>query len=510
MKKIVCFLLMSMILLLTACAERTSTVEAGVPVNAAEASASTEKSVNPIDTTQNQNSSGSQITINTPMTVSDNLIPYGETTAYLRLKMISGRYYEDWNPGAYMGPIWEGRFILELSDNYGKTLTQTDLSQYFPEPLTFTRFFKLEFDDYNNDGNMDFTLGQYASSNGGIYKLFTLKPDGRVEELVVKDKPEIFISDSPKNYSIKLHKFNNTAFKSRYYDNSQGKNYESIYDWQEGMFVNILSREIMRLEGYYEMMSDTSLKPKDMLAYMKKNINHSIESDAANLALQLESLQKDYMNQLANRFYNQDFIKSEFEKLYKKNTMLTDFDDIKDITLKELLIDIRDNGYKLISIEGGQDIIIDYSIYNDFNLYLPEDLASYFTIMAAESDQVPAMDAALVIKWEEVVRRALAQEQFLLLHYKSQKWIEMQALYKRYISFVFLGLPNTPGYTFGTKIINPELKKSLMKVAEGKYNTQLEKAISGYLKVLSKNKYTFTKEVEQFRENAAAALIKQI
>jgi len=540
-KKVVCFILLSMTLLLTACTEGagkgTADDSSGTTLlSGTTASGTTAIAVTTADginseaggsltvekitqgssidadnnntTLQNQTDLNSNIIISTPMTISNNLIQFKGTDAYLRLKMVSGKYYEDWSPGAYMGTIWEGSFILELSDVYGKTLTQTDLREYYTEPLTFTGKFQLEFDDYNDDGNPDFTLGQYASSNGSTYKLFTINPDGTVEGLLIKDRPELFITSSAVPYSVRLQKYSSIAFKERYYDNSQGKNYECVYEWRDGVFTGTGTREIKSLEGYYEILSDPAIDPKDMLEYIRKNIGNSMESDAANLLLRLELRQGEYQEQLVDRYYNGDYFNSEFNSLDINDTEQNNIDNIKDSKLRELLTDIRSNGFKLVRVEGGLYPIIDYSIYNEFNQYLPEDLRSYFTLMAMDSEQIPAMDAGLVISWSELIKRALAQEQFILTYDRSQKWIEVQALFKEYVRYLFFSLPNTPDFEYETKIMDPELKKCLLDVAARKGESPLEKAITDYLDVLIKNKYKLTDEVEQFRQTAAEELSK--
>ncbi len=46
--------------------------------------------------------------------------------------------------------------------------------------------FEIQFDDYNSDEDIDFTIGQYATSNGRDYKLFTIRKDGKIEELPLR------------------------------------------------------------------------------------------------------------------------------------------------------------------------------------------------------------------------------------------------------------------------------------------------------------------------------------
>jgi bla regulator protein BlaR1 len=174
------------------------------------------------------------------MTLSNNdLFPINKEKQYLRLKMVKGKYYEDWFPGPHTGTIWEGDFIIELADDSGNTIAKTDLNKFYTEPLTFNFSFQIQFDDYNNDGALDFTIGQYASSNGNDYKLFTLRKDGKIEELPIKDYFSLFISNTTGFYSTKLTRVDNITFKKEYYDNSKGKQLEDIFKWDGKEFIKI-------------------------------------------------------------------------------------------------------------------------------------------------------------------------------------------------------------------------------------------------------------------------------
>lgn len=189
----------------------------------------------PIDNTQKINY---DIKINSPMTLSNNdLFPINRCNQYMRLKMVKGRYYEDWSPGAYMGTIWEGYFSIELADESGNLISLTDLNEIYNEPLIFNSSFQIQFDDYNNDGDADFTIGQYVSGNGRNYKLFTIRKDGNIEELHIKDYSSLFISDTTGFYSTKLTKTDNLTFKINYYDNSKGETLEDIFKWNGKEFI---------------------------------------------------------------------------------------------------------------------------------------------------------------------------------------------------------------------------------------------------------------------------------
>jgi hypothetical protein len=151
----------------------------------------------------------------------------------LIVKMTDGRYYEDKEPGAYMGSNWEGKFHIQLVDDKGNIISELDLNKAFNEQkLNFQSTFSIEFDDYNNDGNIDFVIGQYASSNGNVYKLFTISPDGKIEELLIGGQSEIF-SSGGNRYSKRFEKIDMTSFKNQYYDNSKGKTVETYYSWSD-------------------------------------------------------------------------------------------------------------------------------------------------------------------------------------------------------------------------------------------------------------------------------------
>lgn len=245
MKKGICLLLLTITILFTACSEKSQLVDMqgkDISVGNAVVVPSSTTAVLPSPNTVVIPSAN--IIVETPMTLSDNPVDFNGAKAILRLRMVNGKYYEDWNPGAIMGTIWEGKFVFELTDELGNVISQTELSEVYSEPLVFTNDFKLEFDDYNNDGCIDFTLGQYATSNGRVYKLFTINPDGSVKELQIKDHKELFISDASGYYSTKLQKTGDKSFSYQYYDNSKGKTFEPVFEWKDGAFVETATKEM--------------------------------------------------------------------------------------------------------------------------------------------------------------------------------------------------------------------------------------------------------------------------
>jgi len=120
-----------------------------------------------------------------------------------------------------------------LSAEDGTLLHALDLNSTFgSESLIFAknRAFNIDFADYNNDGYPDFTIGQYFSSNGFTYNLYSLKPEG----IIVLHR-DLFTAAG--EYSILYEKAGNTSFKNRYYDMDKGNMTETLYTWQGDKFV---------------------------------------------------------------------------------------------------------------------------------------------------------------------------------------------------------------------------------------------------------------------------------
>jgi hypothetical protein len=188
-------------------------------------------------------SSQTGIVIRSPMTLSNNLLPgTAGKNVFLRIQLYEGTYSEDWNPGPYMGTRYEGHYQIIIADEYGKTLSMTELDNLFPEPLVFTNHFTLAFDDYNGDGFPDFTLGQRANSNGGEYRILTIGEDLTVRELSVRGTPSLYVSkgdEGGSNYSVKLHKSKTGLLSYSYYSQDKGKYIDQTLQWQNGEFVPV-------------------------------------------------------------------------------------------------------------------------------------------------------------------------------------------------------------------------------------------------------------------------------
>ncbi|MDD4494656.1 MAG: BsuPI-related putative proteinase inhibitor [Eubacteriales bacterium] len=223
------------------------------------------------------------------VTLSKNTIDYNRDlrNEELLLKMTDGRHYEEKEPGPLMGENWEGRFVLQLLDDNENVISQLDLNQAFDgEALGFQYSFDIEFEDYNNDNCMDFTIGQFASSNGNVYRMFTITPDDGIEPLKIKSQTEIFSSGGDR-HSTKFEKRGLYTLINRYYDNSRGEMMEAYYLWDEKgkQFVKKQEPEDMPED---EVQNKSNLNRDSDMDNEQDGKPHNLEGEEVDLDLILD------------------------------------------------------------------------------------------------------------------------------------------------------------------------------------------------------------------------------
>nr|WP_275422949.1 hypothetical protein [Paenibacillus mucilaginosus] len=161
-------------------------------------------------------------------------------TDTVRIRMTEGEERTDPNPGAFEGTHLHGTFeaVAETSD--GRELSRFPLNGAFGGGEMIFRKgepFRLLFDDYNDDGRPDFTVGQWGGSNGNFYVLLTIGPEGF--QVLAK---EIYSADHRE--SIRYRRTGKLAFRNIYYDQTRGAYMEVIRRWKDGAFAAEAPREI--------------------------------------------------------------------------------------------------------------------------------------------------------------------------------------------------------------------------------------------------------------------------
>lgn len=158
------------------------------------------------------------------------------------LEMTKGRYIQA-SPGESLYPAYfQGNFQFHVSESeypfdtlyIGAVVFDGGTELTFPQPFT------LEFQDYNRDGNPDFTLGQRnVGSTNMLYQLYSLDVNGSIYDLSFSDGHKAFmaLADTTKaeSFSIQLE-MREGRLIILYYDTGLVGIKELSYRWENGAF----------------------------------------------------------------------------------------------------------------------------------------------------------------------------------------------------------------------------------------------------------------------------------
>ncbi len=256
------------------------------------------------------------------------------------------------------------------------------------------------------------------------------------------------------------------------------------------------------MNDFHTLAQKNSSVVEEVANFINNNISKVSKEDASKMVDEFEKIQKNNLPQLEDMFTKDD-MQNKINREYKAIIAQS---DIKDTGLKELLDKTKNSGYKVETAEGLFFPIIDYELYKNFSSYVTPDMKDYINIMAEESNKVPAKDAALVIGWDEVLKRVLSQEKFINTHKDSVKVDEIKQLYKKYVTFALYGANNTPLFSYDKKTLVPEAKEVYFAAVAGAGNSDFLKTLGGFLDLIKNNNYKLTSEVEQYRDNVIKKL----
>lgn len=174
-----------------------------------------------------------------PYTISRNSVKLPDgTMLYVNIEMTEGEFFDRSSPkyvkrGGVFNTNYLGFYRIAIYTDSESTDTVYTMPVLFDkDQLNFEKEFSLIFDDYNNDGNPDFTLGQWADDNGSSYQLFTILPGGEIKQLPCEGLSAVGFESS-----LRLIKASPTSFSCEVYDAKAGENVTLTYSWKDGAFV---------------------------------------------------------------------------------------------------------------------------------------------------------------------------------------------------------------------------------------------------------------------------------
>lgn len=273
-----------------------------------------------------------------------------------------------------------------------------------------------------------------------------------------------------------------------------------------GLTVFRLFKERTLINEYQSFITKADIQPVNLMHWLDQNIGAVSSDKAGEMVLKLEQMQQAKLSEWQATF-ERGIVQTALFEVYRQNGWtLANLGGIQDAEAKAIVTEAIRNGYKVETAEGMFFPVVDYTVYQKYQDRLSPDLVEYLEIMAVESEQMPAKDAALVIGWDEVLKRARRQEAFLKEYPSSAQAGAVRQLLKRYVMFALFGSNNTPLFSYETGEINGKAKiafhQETWRTEDGRFSTLL----SQYLKVLEENNYRLTAAVNEYRQNVADTL----
>jgi hypothetical protein len=171
--------------------------------------------------------------------------------------------------------------------------------------------------------------------------------------------------------------------------------------------------------------------------------------------------------------------------------------DINNERVRNVIDEAINKKYKLITIEGMIEPIVDYRAYDIYMLYLGEEMKDYLGIKIDESEEPAVMDAEVTITPDDFVARIIKSMEYLGNYPHSPRYDEIDNLKDRMLWIYLGGVDNSPVFGPEGKIIDEKLEefKDMLEKYPG---TGFYDILDSYLKLLEEENYTMTDEVNEF------------
>ncbi|ETT55564.1 hypothetical protein [Paenibacillus sp. FSL H7-689] len=236
--------------------------------------------------------------------------------------------------------------------------------------------------------------------------------------------------------------------------------------------------------------------------YLESHIDQVTIYHATLMVLQLENARNKALTAMTDRLLVPN-VQDKMIKAYKWNDSFTQLmSRTNDTSLRALLQQARDSGYRLVMLEGSLYPIMNYMAFQKYISYVKPDIKQYINIMAVETSNLAADDGALVVGYQEILNRALNQERFLNEYPKSNRVQQVKNLMNNYTLYTFYGLNNTPLFDYETNKMTANAQKGYKAVLqrnsseESAFLTKLEK----FMDIVTEAKFEKTTAVEKWLE----------
>lgn len=194
---------------------------------------------NNISTTSESATKYPDITVIDPIVMTNSYI--SSQNYYIQIVLKEGSYRYDYL--TEQQSYWNGSYYLQVfrdTPEPKNLISEIQLEIGNEKELSFSGQFELFLEDYNNDGQSDFTLGQWIGSNSSIYNIYSIDKNGVPYILPVSisgiNKNSIIIASH--SYSLELQKTSENSILYENYDQASGEYDSTKLQWDGTKFVS--------------------------------------------------------------------------------------------------------------------------------------------------------------------------------------------------------------------------------------------------------------------------------
>lgn len=260
------------------------------------------------------------------------------------------------------------------------------------------------------------------------------------------------------------------------------------------------TRDETQIVADFDQLLGRSPQIGEIIAFIDANVADLSPEKLTTMIEKLEAVQEQGLVGLEEK-YNSSEINEKLNEVFSPEFYLENFNNLKDEAIKELLNETRAAGFKIDVNEGMYVPVIDYEIYQKYFPKVTEAMKNYLQLMLLESKQPPAKDAALLIKWDELVNRVLLQEKFLKKHGDFKKIGRVKELYDRYAYWLFFGTDNTPLFNRETKVMDQSAQTAYNQAINDNQESELMQKLAQYMKLLADTDYQLSDSAENYRND---------
>ena len=277
-------------------------------------------------------------------------------------------------------------------------------------------------------------------------------------------------------------------------DNAQRDGETDQEDESEyGETIPLLSQE--EATAAYETMAErfNNESPVDVYDDVLALLPKMPEPQAGMLFAAFDSYMETWSMNYTDQIY---FEEGPMFRLYESIGRAYDYEDdsyhmelVTNETHKAILESLLNSGFKFIWLEGSPYPFFDYSQLRVLEGSVSGEISSYVSVMATETEDITAADAAIMVSWDELARRIVETEKAIGVIKTESLSQRLMPLYQFYTNAYLMGIDNTPIVSWETNAVLDEVRESYALTLSRYPNTQLSLIVSNQLELLESLNY---------------------